>query len=146
MKFRGKVLLGGKTATGIEVPEKIVTGLGSSKRPAVRATINGFTYRSTVAPMGGKFMLPLSAANREGAGVEAGDTIQVNLELDTAPREVTVPKDFAKALQRDAKARTTFESLSFSKKQWHVLSIEGAKTTETRERRIAKSISTLREG
>ena len=96
--------------------------------------------------MGGKFMLPLSAANREGAGVEAGDTIQVNLELDTAPREVTVPKDFAKALQRDAKARTTFESLSFSKKQWHVLSIEGAKTTETRERRIAKSISTLREG
>ncbi|TMK21523.1 MAG: DUF1905 domain-containing protein, partial [Actinobacteria bacterium] len=91
MKFRGKVLLGGKTATGIEVPEKIVTGLGSSKRPAVRATINGFTYRSTVAPMGGKFMLPLSAANREGAGVEAGDTIQVNLELDTAPREVTVP-------------------------------------------------------
>jgi hypothetical protein len=146
MKFHSTVLLGGKTATGIPVPSEVVEGLGPSKRPAVRVTIRGYTYRSTVTPLGGQFMLPLSAENRQGAGVAAGDAVEVDLELDTAPREVTVPPDFAAALDRDPKARQFFEGLSFSHKQRHVLAIDQAKTAETRQRRIEKAVSMLHEG
>src|SRR5439155_1121133 len=85
-------------AAAVRVPPEVVSALGSSKRPAVRVTINGYTYRSTVAVMGGEFMLPLSAENRSGAGVAAGDEVEVDIELDTAPREVSVPPDFAEAL------------------------------------------------
>lgn len=146
MRFRATVQLSGKSATGIRVPEEIVAALGSSKRPPVRATIGGHTYRSTVASMRGAFMLPISAENRTSAGVAAGDEVDVDLELDTEPREITVPSDFAQALDRDADARQFFDGLSYSKKQWHVLAIEGAKTAETRERRIAKAVGLLREG
>ena len=146
MKFRAKVELAGKTATGIEVPAAVVAKLGSSKRPAVSATINRYTYRSTVSPMGGRFMLPISAQVREAAGVAAGDHVDVLLELDTAPREVTVPVDFGRALARDAAARRFFEGLSFSNKQRIVIAIEAAKAPETRQRRIAKAVSSLREG
>ena len=145
MKFRAKIELAGKTATGIEVPAAVVTKLGSSKKPAVRVTINGYTYRSTVATMGGRFMVGISAEVREAAGVAAGQNVDVDVELDTAPREVTVPVDFARALSRDAAAKRFFEGMSFSNKQRIVISIEAAKTAETRERRIAKAISTLRE-
>jgi len=146
MKFRATLELGGKTATGIEVPTEVVDALGSGKRPAVRVTIRGHTYRSTVASMGGRFMLPVSAENRESAGIAAGDDIDVDLELDTEPREVTVPADFAAALKRETKAKKFFDGLSYSKQRWHVLSIEGAKSPETRQRRIEKSIGMLREG
>ena len=145
MKFRAKIELAGKTATGIEVPAAVVTKLGSSKKPAVRVTINGYTYRSTVATMGGRFMVGISAQVREAAGVAAGQNVDVDVELDTAPREVTVPVDFARALSRDAAAKRFFEGMSFSNKQRIVISIDAAKTAETRERRIAKAISTLRE-
>jgi hypothetical protein len=146
MRFRATVLLAGTTATGVEVPEEVVSSLGSSKRPKVRATINGYTYRSSVASMGGRFMLGISAEVRESAGVAAGDEVEVDIELDTEPREVSVPPDFAKALGRDAKAKRTFDGLSFSNRQRHVLSIEGAKTAETRQRRIDRAVSTLRDG
>ena len=146
MKFRATIRLGGKTATGIPVPEEVVEGLGQSKRPPVRVTINGHTYRSTVASMGGEFMLPISAENRTNAGVAAGDEVDVDVELDTEPREVTVPPDFAEALDRDADLRRSFDGLSYSKKQRLVLPIEQAKSAETRERRIAKAVSELREG
>lgn len=146
MRFRATVEQSGKTATGIRVPDEVVEELGAGKRPAVKLTIKGFTYRSTVASMGGVFMVGVSAENRAGAGVAGGDEVDVDIELDTAPREVTVPPDLAKALKQDAKAKETFESLSYSNKGWHVLSIEGAKTEETRQRRIAKSIGALREG
>ncbi len=95
MRFRATIEQAGKTATGIEVPEKVVSALGSSKRPAVKATINGYTYRSSVASMGGRFMLGISADVREKAGVSGGDKVDVDLELDTEPREVTAPPDFA---------------------------------------------------
>jgi Bacteriocin-protection, YdeI or OmpD-Associated/Domain of unknown function (DUF1905) len=146
VKFRSKVELGGKTATGIPVPEKIVSALGTSKKPAVRVTINGHTYRSTVAPRGGRYLLPLSAENRAAAGVGAGDTVEVEVELDTEPRELAVPPDFLKALKRDAGAKKFFDGLSYSKKQGFVLPIEQAKTPETRQRRIDKAIDSLREG
>lgn len=146
MRFRATIERSGKTATGIEVPSTLVEGLGAGKRPAVRVTIKGHTYRSTVASMGGRFMMGVSAENREAAGVAGGDVVDVDIELDTAPREVEVPDDLAVALKKDAKARRTFESLSYSNQRWHVQSIEGAKTDETRQRRIAKSIATLRGG
>ena len=145
MRFRATIQLAGKTATGIEVPEKVVAGLGSSRRPAVRVTIRDHTYRSTIARMGGRYMLPVSAEHRSSAGVAAGDEVDVEIELDTEPREVTVPPDLADALSRDPDAKQFFDGLSYSQKQWHVLAVEAAKTTQTRQRRIAKALSTLRE-
>jgi hypothetical protein len=146
MRFRATIEQSGKTATGIHVPDEVVASLGAGKRPAVRVTIGGHTYRSTVASLGGVFMVGVSAENRASAGVAAGDRVDVDIALDTAPREVTVPPDFSKALERDVTAKRTFDGLSYSNKQWHVLSIEGAKTAETRQRRIAKSVRALREG
>lgn len=146
MQFRTTVALGGKTATGISVPPEVVAALGPGKRLPVRVTIGSHTYRSTVAPYGGEFMIALSAENRESAGVAAGDEVEVNIELDTEPREVTVPRDFADALDGDAAARQSFDGLSYSNKRRHVLSIEDAKTPETRQRRIDKAVGMLREG
>ena len=146
MRFRTTLELGGKTATGFRIPENVVADLGPGKRPAVRVTIGGHTYRTTVAPMGGVFMIPLSAENRAGAGVAAGDEVDVDVELDTEPRDVTVPPDFAEALDRQPDARKAFDALSYSNRRRHVLSIEGAKTDETRQRRIGKAVDALLQG
>lgn len=146
MRFRTTIQQSGKTATGIQVPDEVVEALGSGKRPAVKVTINGYTYRSTIAVMGGTFMVGVSAEHRAGAGVAGGEEVDVDIELDTDPREVTVPTDFAAALDAEPQARRTFEGLSYSNKSWHVLQATGAKTDETRQRRIAKSIAALREG
>jgi hypothetical protein len=146
MQFRAVLELGGKTATGIQVPEEIVTALGSGKRPAVNVTINGYTYRSSIAPMGGVFMLPVSAEVRANAGVAAGDDISVDVELDTLPREVTMPPDLIEALDQNPGAKQSFAELSYSNKRRIVLSIEDAKTAETRARRIEKAVVTLAEG
>lgn len=143
MRFRARVQLSGKTATGIEVPPEVVTYLGSGKRPPVRVTIHGHIYRSTVATMGGVFMVPLSAEHRALAHVSAGDEVEVDIEPDTQPREVRVPPDFLEALDADAEAKRVFDRLSYSNQQRLVLSIEGAKTTETRCRRIAQAMTTL---
>lgn len=146
MEFTAAVLLSGKTATGIEVPPAVVDGLGGGKRPAVCVTINGYEYRSTVAPMGGKFMLPISAEHRDGARVGAGDSVSVHLTLDTAPRTLPIPPDLQRALDGDAAARRAFDELSFSRKQRFTIPIEQAKTAETRTRRIEKTLSDLRAG
>jgi hypothetical protein len=146
MRFRTTIILGGKTATGMEVPAEVVASLGTGKRPPVRVTIGTHTYRSTVAVYGETFMLPLSAENRTSAGVAAGDEVDVDVELDTEPREVSAPPDFAAALDADADARQFFDGLSYSQKRWFVLGIEEAKTVETRQRRIGKAIDRLRDG
>jgi hypothetical protein len=146
MRFSSEVLLGGKTATGIVVPPDVVAALGQSRKPAVTVSINGHTYRSTVAVRGGEFMLPLSAENRTAAGVAAGDRVEVEVELDNAPRELNLPADFAAALAADADAGRFFETLSFSQKSGFVIPIEQAKAQETRERRIEKTIAKLRAG
>jgi hypothetical protein len=146
MRFHTTILRSDKTATGIEVPPQIVDALGAGKRPKVRVTIRGYTYRSSVAVMGGTYMIGVSAENRAGAGVRGGDEVDVDLELDTAPREVTVPADFVSALAATPDAQRTFDGLSYSNKSWHVLQIDGAKSQETRQRRIGKSIDALREG
>ena len=146
MRFHTTILQAGKTATGIRIPDEIVEGLGAGRRPPIRVTINGYTYRSTVAVMGGDYMVGVNADNRAGAGVAGGDEVDVDIELDTAPREVTVPPDFQAALDKEPAAQATFAKLSNSNKGWHTLQVEGAKTDETRQRRIAKSIAALREG
>lgn len=146
MHFRTTILQAGKTATGIEVPDAIVTALGSGKRAKVLVTINGHTYRNSVAPLGGVYMIGVSDEVRRAAGVAGGDVVDVDIELDTAPREVEMPADFAAALEAEPNARRTFDGLSYSNKSWHTSQIAGAKTDETRQRRIAKSIEALRAG
>jgi hypothetical protein len=146
MKFHGRIELNGKTATGIEVPAEVVAGLGAGKRPAVRATVNGFTYRTSVAPMGGRFLLPVSAQIRAGAGVAAGDEVDVDLEVDTEPRTVSVPADLAVALDTDPAVRRAFDALSYSQQLRYVQPVEDAKAAATRQRRIDKVLSDLRPG
>jgi len=146
MRFRTTILQGDKTATGIQIPDEVVEGFDAGKRPAIKVTINGFTYRSSVAVVSGRFMVGVSAENRAGAGVAGGDEVEVEIELDTEPREVKEPDDFAAALDAEPRARETFDRLSNSNKGWHVLQVTGAKTDETRQRRIAKSVGMLREG
>jgi len=146
MRFITTLLLEGKTATGIQVPPEVVQALDKGKRPPVTVTINGHTYRSTVAAYGEIYMLPVAAEHRIAAGINAGDEITVDVELDDAPREVTAPDDFAAALDAEPAARATFDGLSNSNKKWHVLNVESAKSPETRQRRIEKSVEMLREG
>jgi bacteriocin resistance YdeI/OmpD-like protein/uncharacterized protein DUF1905 len=146
VRFRATLEQSGKTATGVEVPSTVVDGLGAGKRPAVWVTINGHSYRSSIASMDGRYMLGVSGEDREKARVAGGDVIDVDVQLDTAPRTVEVPKDLAAALKNEPEAKATFDSLSYSNQNWHVSSIEGAKSEETRQRRIAKSVAALREG
>ena len=140
-KFK-TTLLGGKDkdVVGIEIPEKVVEALGQGKRPKVSVTLNGYTYRNTVAVMGGKYLVGVAKEHREKAKVKGGDRLEVTLELDTAPREVEVPKDLAAALKK-AGARAAFDALAFSHRKEHVRSIEEAKAAETRARRIEKSVA-----
>ena len=144
--IRAKVLQTGKTACGIEIPARVVAGLGPSRRPAVKATINGYTYRSSIASMGGKYMLSVSADVREHSGVAGGDTVDLTLELDTEPREVEVPADFQKALDKDPAAKRYFAALSYSNQRRLTIPIDDAKAPETRQRRIEKTVSALHEG
>jgi hypothetical protein len=146
MNFKATLLLGGKTATGIKVPPEVIEALGSGKKPAVRVTIRSHTYRSTIAPRGGDFMLPVSAENRQAAGIKAGDAVDVEIELDTEKRSVTVPTDLAAALAADPKAKAQFDGLSFSRQQWFVLDVEGAKKPETRQRRVERAVAMLHAG
>lgn len=144
MKFRVLIEGAGKTAAGIEVPPEVVAALGQNKRPPVRVTINGYTYRSTVAVLGGRFMIGVSNDVRAASGVAAGDEVEVDLELDPAPREVSVPAELAAELARDAAASRAFEALSYSKKRLIVDPVANAKTAETRDRNIAKAMTSLR--
>ena len=143
VEFRAVLLTNGKTATGIRVPEEVVTSLGSSRKPAVRVTIGSHTYRSTIATMGGRFLLPLSAENRAAAGVAAGDQVEVDVELDDAPRVVEVPADLAAALDAEPGLRDRFERLAFSHRKEHVRAVESAKAEATRARRVAAVVAAL---
>jgi hypothetical protein len=145
-KFQTTILTAGKTATGICVPDDIIEKLGSGKKPPVKITLNGYTYSSTVAVMGGKFMVPVSAAVREAAGVAGGDKLTVEIELDTEERKISIPPALKKALDENPKAKHFFETLSYSKQRVHTDAIATAKTPETLQRRIIKSIGDLASG
>ncbi len=138
--------LDGKTATGIPVPPEVVEGLGGGKRPAVVVTVGGHTYRSMIGSMGGVAKIPLSAENRAAAGVSPGDDVDVDVELDTAPRAVEVPADLQAALDGDTGAAAFFASLSTTNKKLYVSWIESAKRAETRERRVSDAVAKLRDG
>jgi hypothetical protein len=130
-------------ATGIEVPVEVVQALGAGKRPAVTVTIGDYSYRTTVAPYAGRNLIPFAKEHRERSGISPGDTIEVTLELDTAPRTVEVPDDLAAALAARPGARDAFDRLSYTYRKEHVRSVESAKAAETRQRRIARIVEEL---
>lgn len=142
MKFSTVMFQDGNN-TGIEVPAEVVEALAAGKRPAVVVDVNGYRYRSTIAPMGGKFLIPFSAERRRESGIGGGDAIDVELTVDTEPRTVTVPDDLRAALDRSPGAAAHWERLSYSRQKAHVTQVEGAKAAETRARRIAKVIADL---
>ena len=143
MKFTTTIVLDGNN-TGIEVPAEVMSALGTARRIPVVVTVGGHSYRSSVAPYKGRLMISLSAANREAAGVSGGDEVEVTLEPDTAPREVAVPADLARALDGNSAARARFDGLSYSNQNRIVLSIESAKTEATRLRRVDAALAELR--
>ena len=144
MDFRTTVVQSGKTATGLQVPEDVVAALGGGRRPPVTVTLGGYGYRTTIAPMGGSFWIPLSAEHREAAGVRAGEEVDVRVELDTAPRETPLPEDLAAALDEDA--RSFFDGLAPSHRKEWVRWVEEAKKPETRAARVEKTAEALRAG
>ena len=146
MKLTTTVERTGPTTACLVVPDDLVGSLGGGRRPPIKVTLNGFSYRTSIAPMGGRNLISVSSHTREAAGVTTGDQVEVEIELDTEPRTVAVPDDLAAALDADPAARATFDRLSYSNRSWHVLGIEGARTAETRSRRVERSIAALREG
>jgi hypothetical protein len=146
MRFRTELQRAGGNTTGFEVPEEIVTGLGGGGRPKVVATVNGFTFRSSIAKMGGSWWLGVSADRRTAAGVEGGQILDVDVELDTAPRVVELPDDLRAALDAEPAARDFWQTVSASNQGWHVHQLTSAKTAETRARRLARSLELLRAG
>jgi hypothetical protein len=144
-RFRTKLLRGGKTATGLEVPEKVIEALGGGKRAKVRVTVNRYTYRTSIGVMGGKVLVGVSAEVRATAGIAAGDMVDVTLALDSEPRKVQVPQELAKALASSMPLKKRFDGLSFSKRQALALPIERGKTPETRQRNLAKALDALRQ-
>ncbi|GGR12921.1 hypothetical protein GCM10010196_01840 [Agromyces mediolanus] len=129
--------------TGIEVPPEVIEALGGGKRPPVLVRVNGYEYRSTVGVMGGRSLIPFSSDKRRETGIGGGDPIEVEMELDTAPRTVEVPADFQAALEAAPGAVAAFEALAPSHKKAHVTAIEQAKAAETRQRRIDAAVAKL---
>jgi hypothetical protein len=146
MEFRATLQLLGKTATGFEVPPEVIEQLGAGKRPPVSVTINGFMFRTTIAPMRGCFLLGVNAEYRRAAQLTAGDEVDIALELDTAPREVTVPDDLAAALAAAPDAMASYDKLSYTHRKEWVRWVEEAKRPETRTTRVAKTVEELRAG
>lgn len=146
VEFSAVLGLHGKTATGIEVPSIVIDSLGGGRRPAVVVELRGYTFRTTLGVMGGRSLIPVSAEHRAAAGVEAGDVLDVGLTLDDAPRDVEVPADLAEALDASPEARRAFDALPPSGRKRHVLSVTGAKTDETRRRRLVKAVEELESG
>jgi Bacteriocin-protection, YdeI or OmpD-Associated/Domain of unknown function (DUF1905) len=144
MEFRTTVVQSGKTATGLQVPDDVVAALGGGKRPPVTVTLGGYDYRTTIAPMGGAFWIPLAAEHREAAGLRAGQEVDVRVELDTAPRETPLPEDLAAALDEDARA--FFDGLAPSHRKEWVRWVEDAKKPETRAARVGKTAEALKAG
>ena len=142
MKFSTTMLQMG-TTTGIEVPAEIVAALGAGKRPPVVVKVNGYQYRSTIAPMGGKYLVPFSADRRTESGIKGGDAIDVELSLDTAPRTVEIPDDLQAALDASPAAAAAWSKLSYTHQKEHVRSVLDAKKAETRTRRIDAAIAKL---
>ena len=144
--FGTELELAGKTAAGFGVPEEVVDELGGGGHPKVVVTVRGYTFRTSIARMNGRYMLGVTAARRAEAGIAPGEVHQVEVQLDTAPREVEVPGDLAAALSAKPEAKAFWDGLSYSNQSWHVLQVTGAKKQETRQARIEKSVAMLAAG
>jgi hypothetical protein len=131
--------------TGIEVPDEIIADLNAGKRPALMVKVNGYDYQNTPGIMNGKTMLSFSSEHRKETGLKGGDKIHVELAVSTTPREVEMSEDFMEALQA-SNTEEFFNELSNSLQRYHCDLINGAKTDETRERRIEKAIGLFKEG
>ncbi len=145
MRFRSELQLAGKTATGFVVPAAVVDEMGHGKKPPVRITVQGHTYRTSVATREDRFMISVSAEIRQITGLRAGDEVDVDIEFDPEPRSVDVPADLAAALDRQPAARRSFDALAYSHQLRHVLAVQAAKAPETRQRRIDGAIAMLLE-
>jgi hypothetical protein len=146
MKFEAELESAGKTAAGFQVPADVVEGLGGGGHPKVVVTVDGYTFRTSIAKMGDRYMFGVSGDRRQESGIEVGKVHRVELELDTAPRQVEVPDDLAAALAAEPAAKAFFDGLSYSKQSWHVFQVTGAKKAETRQARVDKSVAMLRDG
>lgn len=142
----GKLVPRGPAAAFVLTDEQVAVVGEGAKRFPVKATINGHTLQLSVARMRGEFLLGLSRANREAAGVEAGHEVALELELDCAPREVDVPETLAAALADDPGAQQAFDKLAFTHRKEFARWIEEAKREETRERRVLKTVEMLHAG
>lgn len=143
MKFRTTLRLFDATNTGIEVPEDVLAGLGRGRRVPVLATVNGYTYRTSVAPYAGMILMPFSKEHRQATGLSGGEEIEVELVPDDAPREVVIPEDLAAAFEDAPEAAAFFTGLSYTNRRAYVTWIEEAKRPETRAARIEKAIAML---
>ncbi|MCU1537485.1 MAG: hypothetical protein JWP82_1836 [Humibacillus sp.] len=143
MEFTTELAAMGGTTTGFVVPDEIVEALGGGRRPKVAATVEGYTWRTSIASMGGRFLLGASAAVRAAAGIAAGETHTVTVELDDAPRSIEVPDDLAAALAAEDGATAAWDRLSYSLQRRHAESVAAAKQPETRARRIAGVVAGL---
>jgi hypothetical protein len=141
--FRTTLLQDGNNV-GIEVPQEVVEGFGAGKRVPVRVSVNGYAYDSTVARMGGRYLVPLAKVHRVAAGVAGGEEHDVTVVHDVGERTVEVPDDLAAALD-DAGVRHRFDALSFTHRKERVRAVEDAKQPATRERRIAKVVALVRD-
>ncbi|MEO8286273.1 MAG: YdeI/OmpD-associated family protein [Chloroflexota bacterium] len=141
--FTTVVAHGGKDVTGLPVPEEAVAAMGKGRNPKVKVTLNGHTYRGTVQVTNGRFMVSLSLANRQAAGVEAGQQVEVTIELDTESRRVEIPGDLAAALTQKPGAMEEFDTLADSRRKEFVRQVEEAKAQETRDRRIAGIVAKM---
>jgi hypothetical protein len=146
MHFTSTLESAGKTAAGFHVPDAVMDGLAGGRRPKVRVTINGHTWRTSVGIVDGRSMIGVPVDQRAAAGVTPGHVLDVDVELDTEVRDVVMPDDFATALAPFPEARAFFDGRNYSERRWFVLGIEDAKTPETRARRIEKAVERLREG
>ncbi len=134
-------------AAAIVLDDDQVAAIGQgAKRFPVKATVNGYSWRGSVARMGGEFLVGLSKSVRSAAGVEAGDEVRVELVLDTEERAVELPEELTAALAGDPKARAGFDGLSYTHRKECARWIAESKKPETRERRLAKALEQLREG
>ncbi|GAA1041243.1 hypothetical protein GCM10009557_64530 [Virgisporangium ochraceum] len=146
MRFSGELQATGGNTTGFHLPDAFVGELGGGGRPKVVVTVNGFTFRSSIARMGGGYWLGVSAERRAEAGITAGDVLDLDIALDAAPREIEVDGALAAALVGDPTAREFWATMSYSNQRWHAEQITGAKKPETRAARVAKSVAMLRDG
>jgi len=142
MRFETTMFQSGNN-TGIEVPPEVIEALGAGRKPPVVVNVNGYEYRSTVAVMGGRYLISFSSDKRAATGIQGGDPIVVDLEVDTAPRTVEVPDDLAAAIDAAPGAREAWDRLAPSHRKAHVTAVESAKADDTRQRRIAKAIDAL---